>query len=61
MIVESISKTVVFVMRTDDDELFNYTRYSADNWFVTMGESDEPVYDSKELEELFQKNKQLIK
>ncbi|MCP5006680.1 MAG: hypothetical protein GY941_22465 [Planctomycetes bacterium] len=61
MNVESISKTVVFVMRTDDDELFNYTRYSADNWFVTMGESDEHVYDSEELEELFQKNKQLIK
>ena len=39
---------------TDDDELFSYTRYGADCWYVNMGESDEPVYDCKEIEAKFQ-------
>lgn len=43
-----------FIVITDQDEQFNYTRYGADNWYVTMGESDEPVYDCKEIEAMFQ-------
>ena len=31
-----------------------YTRYSADSWTVTMGESDEQVYDCADLEEAYQ-------
>jgi hypothetical protein len=43
-----------FTVATDDDELFSYTRYGADCWYVNMGESDEPVYDCKEIEAKFQ-------
>lgn len=39
---------------TDEAE---YTRYGADAWYVTVGESDEPVYDCKEIEILYQKYK----
>ena len=43
-----------FIVETDEDEQFNYTRYGADSWYVKMGESDEPVYDCKEIEARFQ-------
>ena len=43
-----------FIVETDEDELFNYIRYGADCWYVKMGESDEPVYDCKEIEARFQ-------
>lgn len=31
-----------------------YVRYSADNWTVTMGESDEQVYACEDLEKAYQ-------
>lgn len=52
-----ITKTQSFegVRVTTDEEIYNeYTRYSADCWYVTMGESEEPVYECSELERLYQ-------
>lgn len=40
---------------TDSKDYPNHTRYSPHSWNVTMGESDEPVYDFKELEAKFQR------
>lgn len=40
---------------TDEDEFSEYTRYEADAWYRQMGESDEPVYDCEELEDLYQR------
>ena len=45
----------VIRVETDESEYSNYTRYSSDCWYVQMGESDEPVYDCEELENLYQK------
>lgn len=50
-----VSKITAHVVDTDEAEFSHYTRYSATSWFVTMGESDEPVYDCEELEKAFQK------
>ena len=55
MKITKVSKSVVFYITTDDDDLFEYKRYSSNNWTVSMGESDEPVYDCEDLEEMFQK------
>lgn len=41
-------------VETDETDYNQYTRYGPDCWFVTMGESDEPVYDCEEIEALFQ-------
>jgi hypothetical protein len=43
-----------FIVETNEDEQFSYTRHGADCWYVKMGESDEPVYDCKEIEAKFQ-------
>jgi len=32
-----------------------YTRYGPKSWCVIMGESEEPLYNCSEMEELFQK------
>jgi len=31
-----------------------YIRYGSDCWFITIGDSDEPLYNCKEIERLFQ-------
>jgi hypothetical protein len=41
-------------VETDEYDFNQYTRYGPYSWFVTMGESDEPVYDCVEIEALFQ-------
>jgi len=41
-------------VETNGQVFYSYTRYSSDNWYVRMGESDEPVYDCEEIEALFQ-------
>lgn len=43
-------------VETDEPEYNQYIRYGADCWFVQMGESDEPVYDCKELERAYQEH-----
>jgi hypothetical protein len=56
--IESIQHTTAHFVETDEhktDDWYQYTRHSANNWSVRMGESDESEYDCKELEEAFQK------
>lgn len=58
MKVIEISRHVVYYLETDEEDLNFFTRYSADNWSVRMGESDEPVYNNEtvaELETAFQR------
>lgn len=53
MIID-ITRKEIYQVSTDDGECCQYTRYSPTCWFVTMGESEEPVYDCEELEMDFQ-------
>lgn len=55
MKIEEITKAEIHFVTTDEEDYYEYTRYSATNWTVRMGESDEPVYDCKELESMFQR------
>ena len=41
-------------VETDGKELYSYTRYSSDDWYVSIGLSDDPVSDCEEIEALFQ-------
>ena len=54
MKIVNVTKSIVFYVETDENELNRYTRHSSENWTVTMGESDEPIYDCEELEKVFQ-------
>jgi hypothetical protein len=54
MNIKSVTPQTVHFVETDGDDLYQYTRYGADNWTVRMGESDEPVYRCEELEAAFQ-------
>ena len=54
MKIEEITKAEIHFVTTDEEDYYKYTRYSATNWTVRMGESDEPVYDCEELESMFQ-------
>ncbi len=47
-------EATIHYVATNEEELNSYTRHSATNWTVTMGESEEQVYDCEELEALFQ-------
>lgn len=55
MKIEKIDKITIFYVTTDEEEYNEYKRYSSEHWTVSMGESDELVYDCEKLEELFQK------
>ena len=52
-IIDFMKATVYFV-ETDESNYYFYTRYAADNWMKRIGESEEPVFDCKELERQFQ-------
>jgi hypothetical protein len=39
---------------TDEPEFNEYTRYGPSSWYVRMGESEEPVYESMKLEVTYQ-------
>jgi hypothetical protein len=54
MKITNATRSIVFYVETDENELNRYTRHSSENWTVTMGESDETVYDCEEMEKLFQ-------
>ena len=54
MEITEVTKIVCFLIETDDEYQNEYTRYSADNWTVRMGESDEALYNCKEIEALYQ-------
>lgn len=48
------TKVVIEHIETDEDEHYEYRRYSADNWEVAMGCSWEIVARPEELEAAFQ-------
>lgn len=54
MKVVDFMKAIVYFVETDESNYTFYTRYAADNWTKRIGESDEPVFDCKELERQFQ-------
>ena len=54
MKIKDVTKSTVYYVTTDEDEFYEYVRHSAIGWGVVMGESEEPVYDCEELEDLFQ-------
>ena len=54
MKILDVRESKSYNVETDEPELYLYTRYGSDNWYVRMGESDEPVYDCEEIEALFQ-------
>lgn len=49
MKIQNISKTTIFFIQTEEHY---YTRYSNEDWTMRMGESDEPIYDNKLIEQL---------
>ena len=59
MKITSIAKAEIHHITTDEEEHHYYIRYSPDSWMVTMGESEETVYDCEELEEAFQNYKEV--
>lgn len=54
MQIKNVEEATVFFVQTDEPYPNQYTRYDPYNWTVSIGESDEPVYDCQELEDLFQ-------
>lgn len=54
MEIKGITKAEIHFVTTDEGDYYEYTRYSSTNWTVRMGESDEPVYNCEELEDMFQ-------
>lgn len=54
MRIVSATSVVVFYVETNEENLNQYTRHSAENWTIQIGESDEQVYDCAKLESLFQ-------
>lgn len=53
MYITDVSKETIYYVQTDEDLHYFYTRHGPNHWTVRMGESDELVYDCKELEQLF--------
>ena len=49
-----IREMVVVKVSTDESEYNEYTRYGADDWYVTMRQGDVQMFDSHELEFLYQ-------
>lgn len=43
-----------FIVTTDEEDQFQYARHGPDCWTVVMGQSEETVFDCKEIEALFQ-------
>lgn len=54
MKIEDITESVEISITTDEEEYNEYVRYSADNWYVWMGESLEPHYSCEEQEKAYQ-------
>lgn len=54
MKVRSIDSQIIYLVRTDEEQLYRYIRFSHDDWMVFMGESLESCYDCEELEKEFQ-------
>ena len=55
MKITDVFEQKAFIVETNENEYYEYTRYSEDNWFIRMGESLEPLYNCEEIEKEFQK------
>jgi hypothetical protein len=55
MKITKITVTKSHIVETDEDEYPTYRRNSADDWENMMGCSWEPVFETAEIEQLFQK------
>jgi hypothetical protein len=55
MKITRIVHTESHIIETDEDEYPTYRRNSADDWENMMGCSWEPVFETVEIEQLFQK------
>ncbi len=53
-IAEIHDNLVYYIEIEHNDENRHYVRHNDTDWAVRMGESEEPVYDCVELEQLFQ-------
>lgn len=54
MKVKTVTEIRCLKVESDEDECFNYTRYSANSWWVSMERSEEEVYDCTEIEKAYQ-------
>ena len=54
MKIKSVTPISGHVVETDEKEFPRHTRYGPDSWTVSMGESDDQVYDCAELEAAYQ-------
>ena len=53
MQIKQVTKRISFVVETDDPDYPIYIRYGKNCWANEMGHSEEIIYDSDELEQLF--------
>lgn len=54
MKIKEVREITAHVVETDDKDFPRHTRYGPDSWTVSMGESEEQVYECAELEAAFQ-------
>lgn len=54
MQIRDVNEIQGHIVDTDDKPWGQYIRYGYDCWYLSMGESDEPVYNCEELEKTFQ-------
>ena len=54
MKIEEVSNDEILSIETDEDEYFQYLRFSKNCWYVWMGESLEPCYDCEAHEKAYQ-------
>lgn len=61
MKIKEVSNSEILSIETDEDEQFQYLRFSKSSWYVWMGESLEPCYDDADLEKAYQEYLKEIK
>lgn len=54
MKIKEVRQITAHVVETESKDYPTHTRYGPNSWTVTMGESDEQVYECAELEAAFQ-------
>ena len=54
MKIKDVTESVELSITTDEEDYNEYVRYSADKWYVWMGESLEPCYGCEEQEKVYQ-------
>lgn len=54
MQILEVRDVYAMAVETNENPWNQYTRYGHDAWFVSMGESQEPVYDCEEIERAYQ-------